>query len=632
MTVSNSDPHGLGDTFEVDGSTFRDLDHDGQLSPYEDRRVPIHERTIDLLGRMTIAEKAGAMLHATAVGLDPELGRIGVGASYDLDAVGDLIIDRHITAFISRLTSSPQRFAEQNNAIQLLAAQTRLGIPVTLSSDPRHHFTDSLGASTRATGFSQWPEPLGLAAGADPDVVRRFGDAVRREYRAVGLHMTLAPQADLATSPRWPRIDGTFGENPELVRRLSGAFVEGVQGGRSGLTTRSVAAVAKHWVGYGASRDGFDGHNWYGRFSAFPSGAFHDHVDAFADMLAFRVAAVMPTYNILAGLELDGVAVEPVGAGFNRQVLTGLLRNHLGFDGVVLSDWAITRNLTAAARTGVPAQTAADIAMPWGVETLSPPERYAKAINAGIDQLGGEDDPDPILIAVEQGLLSTDRVDACVYRILHQKFELGLFDQPFVSVAEVDAVVGTPELVAAGRRAQLDSIAVLSHAHWPPVGHDDRVFLHNLDAAPFTDQGFSIVADPGDATVAVANVDAPHEELHPGYFFGRLQHEGDLDFKIGSPTRSRLQMLFETVPSVVVVVNLDRPAILTEIVARASAVIASFGATPSTLCDVLTGRHHSRGRLPFRLARSMDDVRAQPCDRPDENTPPLFPFGHRAVD
>ena len=113
----------------------------------------------------------------------------------------------------------------------MLAAGTRLGIPVTISTDPRHHFEHLTGASSTARGFSQWPEMVGLAAIGSADLVREFGEVVRREYRAAGLHMALSPQADLASEPRWSRISGTFGEDPKLARRLVNAYVLGVQGG-----------------------------------------------------------------------------------------------------------------------------------------------------------------------------------------------------------------------------------------------------------------------------------------------------------------------------------------------------------------------------------------------------------------
>ena len=296
-----------------------------------------------------------------------------------------------------------------------------------------------------STGFSQWPDTLGFGALGDEALVERFGDVVRQEYRAVGIHMALSPQADLATSPRWPRIDGTFGNDPAMVRRLVGAYVRGIQGGRSeagrpsSLGASSVAAVVQHWVGYGASRDGFDGHNWYGRYSAFPSGKLNEHIEAFLDAFAVGVSGVMPTYNILEDVVLDGEPLEAVGAGFSKQLLIDLLRGVYGYQGVILSDWGITRDMSESCRSGVPVQTPEFIAMPWGVEELSHVEKFAKTINAGVDQIGGENDPGPIVEAVGLGLVSLARIDDAVRRILIQKFELGLFDNPFV---EASAAVG----------------------------------------------------------------------------------------------------------------------------------------------------------------------------------------------
>src|SRR5690606_2041567 len=184
-----------------------------------------------------------------------------------LDAVEQAVAGRHVTSFISRLTAAPAILAEQNNAVQELAEQLRLGIPVTISTDPRNHFQYVLGASEVGGGFSQWPEPLGFAALGEPAVVREFADIARREYRAVGIHMTLSPQADLATEPRWGRQLGTFGSDAELTSRLAAAYVEGFQGDRDNAGHGGVLAVVKHFAGYGAQPEGFDAHNYYGRFA-----------------------------------------------------------------------------------------------------------------------------------------------------------------------------------------------------------------------------------------------------------------------------------------------------------------------------------------------------------------------------
>src|SRR5690606_37868379 len=156
--------------------------------------------------------------------------------------------EKHVTSFITRLSLPPADLAEQNNRVQELAERSRLGIPVTISTDPRNHFQYVLGASASATGNTRWPELLGFAALADAALVRRFGEIARREYRALGIHMALSPQLDLATEPRWARGSGTFGSDAALTSRLGAAYVAGFQGGAGGLAPDGVMTVVKHWV------------------------------------------------------------------------------------------------------------------------------------------------------------------------------------------------------------------------------------------------------------------------------------------------------------------------------------------------------------------------------------------------
>ena len=612
---------------EIDGKTFRDLDHDGVLAPYEDHRLTPAARAADLVARMTLDEKIGLMLHGTIPGTDPRMGVLGIGAAYDLAKARDFIAGAHINSMITRLSLPPAELAAQNNAIQKLAAETRLGIPMTISTDPRHHFNPVMGASVASGGFTQWPGPLGLAAIGARDLMQRFADIMRQEYRATGIHMALSPQADLATSPRWARTDGTFGEDPALVRLLTGAYVEGVQGGKTGLTSRSVAAIVKHWVGYGASRDGFDGHNYYGRFSAFTGGAFQDHVDAFLDAFDAAVAGVMPTYNILDGLRLDGELIEQVGAGYSKELLTDLLRGTYGYKGVILSDWAIARDINDACRTGTPRMKPDDISMAWGVDHLPPAERFAKGINAGLDQFGGEDDPAPLKQAVRLGLLSEARIDQSALRILIQKFELGLFDNPFVSEAEAAALVGNAAFTAEAEAAQRRALVVIEKPQ-AALTKSDRVFMHNFSPASVTAAGLTVTTNLADATVALIRLSTPHEVLHPTFFFGSFQQEGDLDFKDGHEGYETLKSVAAKVP-VIIVASMSRPAILTNIVAHASGIIAEFGASDAAILDVLTGRAEAQGRLPLNLPASMEAVLTRSPDKPHDGTP-LYAFGHRA--
>ncbi|OYU70822.1 MAG: beta-glucosidase [Alphaproteobacteria bacterium PA2] len=607
---------------QQDGQWFVDLDHDGVVAPYEDWRLPAADRARDLLGRMTLAEKVGQMLHGTLASTGP-WGFLGHGPEYDLEKCEALILKAGVTAAITRLVAAPGAFAEQNNALQAIAARGRLGIPLVVSTDPRHHFLSIIGASDVAFGFSQWPETLGLGAIGDRELVRAFADIVRQEYRAVGIQMALSPQADLVTSPMWPRIEGSFGEDPGLVRALTGAYVEGLQGGRSGLTADGVATVAKHWVGYGATEDGFDGHNSYGRYSAFPGGAFQHHVNAFLDAFEFKVAGIMPTYNILKGVLVNGQPVEPVGAGFSRLLLTDLLRGTCGFDGVVISDWAISKDANQACLTGDPPQQPKDIAMSWGVEHLSPVERVALGVNAGLDQFGGEDDPALLLSAVEQGLITLERIDQSVLRVLTQTFELGLFDQPFVDEVSADSMVGSPAFRQAGLAAQRQSLVLLKDGQ---LRDDDIVILHGMGDGALKARGLATTDNPAEATAALIRLSTPYQTLHPTFFFGSRQHEGDLDFKDDNPDLAFLRSLPSGLRKIIVI-HLDRPAVLTNIAPLADGLYAEFGASDEAMLDVVTGRATAGGRLPFSLPRSMEDVRKRRWDTPDDDPDPLFANG-----
>ncbi len=265
---------------------------------------------------MTLEEKAGAMMHDTLPGLGALTGASAQG--YNFKAIEETITTKHVNSFITRLQLPPAQLAEQNNKVQEIAQRTRLGIPVTISTDPRSHFQFVLGATNSGTGFSQWPETLGLAAIGDKDLVRRFGDIARQEYRAVGIHMALSPQADLATEPRWPRTTGTFGSRASAVSELVGAYVEGFQHGKDGVSADGVATIVKHWVGYGAQPNGFDAHNYYGRFAKLSDASFAQHVAAFQGALEAHAAGVMPAYPILQGITVNGKPVEAVAPGLQQ--------------------------------------------------------------------------------------------------------------------------------------------------------------------------------------------------------------------------------------------------------------------------------------------------------------------------
>lgn len=620
----------IGAIVTIGSLRFRDLDRDGHLSPYEDWRLSPEQRAADLVARMTLEEKAGTMLHAVARGAGSRGGESRTG--YDRADAARVIGDRHITSLLTRIAVAPAKLAEENNALQAIAERGRLGIPLTISTDPRSHFNYIAGASSRNLGFSQWPDTLGFGALRDAALVERFARIAAREYRATGIAMALSPQIDVATEPRWARFSGTFGSDPAVIGRLGAAYIRGFQGGGDGVTSRGVVTIAKHWVGYGAARDGWDSHSAYGRFATLDKDSLPLHIGPFKAAFAAHVEGVMPTYSIPAGLTRDGRPVEQVGAAFSRTMLTDMLRGQFGYRGLILSDWLITQDCRAPCVNGAPAGSRpdpADFGMPWGVESLSVEQRFARAIDAGVDQFGGVDTTDTLVAAIREAKIPMARIDASVTRILVQKFRQGLFENPYVDPASTATLVGTPADIAAGRNAQARA-SVLLRNMWGllPLGpRRSRVWLHGILPDAVAAYGMTVVADPGDADVALIRADTPFQRPHANYLFGSYHREGDLDFKSDNPARLALERAHRAGTPTVFAITLDRPAILTDILPSADAVLANFGMSDAALLDIVTGRVRPAGRLPFELPRSMAAVAAQRSDLPDDSADPLFRAG-----
>jgi len=611
-----------------DGLQFKDMNKNGQLEPYEDWRLSAQERAKDLQARLTLAEKAGLMMHGTA----PQAA--GSSTSYDLAALSTFIQTRSINTFITRASGDADLMAQAYNQIQALAEKSRLGIPVSISSDPRNSFQYVQGASVASGGFSKWPETLGLAAIGDAALTRRHGDIARQEYLAVGITQALSPQADLATEPRWARINGTFGEDADLARAQVQAYIEGFQGGTSGVTPDSVVAVVKHWAGYGAAKDGFDSHNHYGRYASYPGGNFAYHLKPFEGAFAAKVASVMPTYSMPDGVvTIDGITLEQVGAGYDKALLTDVLRGKYGFQGVILSDWAVTSDCDSNCVNGWPAGATpgfAGFGTPWGMETATKLQRYVKAVNAGMDQFGGVTEPQYLIQAVQQGLLTEARLDESAYRILLQKFQQGLFDHPYVDAAKAKTVVGSAQFQAEALDAQRRATVLLQNTgKLLPLaaGGGQKVWLYGIDAAAAQSYGYTVVDTPEAADLAILRVSTPYQTLHPNYIFGSFQHEGSLAFEDGNADYEAIKAAAKA-PKSIVTVYMDRPAILGNVQDKATALLANFGLSDAALFDVLTGKASPQGKLPFELPSSMAEVEAQLSDLPHDTAHPLYPFGY----
>src|SRR3954447_20976714 len=446
-----------------DGVEYRDLNGNGQLDPYEDPRLSPEERVADLLPRLSVEEKAGLLFHMiTGVG---EPGAHDVPGAFGPQTPRDLVTGLHLNHFNVGQLPSVRETVRWQNAMQELAEETPHGIPITFSSDPRHGFTQNVGMALAAGALSQWPEPLGLAAIGNPELVERFADVVRQEYLALGLRAALHPQVDLATEPRWARQMQTFGQDSATAAALVVAQLRGMQG--TALGRESVACTTKHFPGGGPQQDGEDPHFPYGREQVYPGSRFAEHLEPFRAAIAAGTSGIMPYYGLPVGLELDGEPVEEVACAFNRRLITELLREQLGYDGVVLTDWGLITDIEVA---GLPFPAKA-----WGAEQLSPADRVATILDAGCDQFGGEIRTDLVLELLERGRLDMARVDDSVRRILLVKFQLGLFDDPHVDEDAAERVVGAPAFVAAGHQAQAESITVLTNAGVLPLRSGSRI-------------------------------------------------------------------------------------------------------------------------------------------------------------
>ncbi|OJI98268.1 hypothetical protein ASPVEDRAFT_37713 [Aspergillus versicolor CBS 583.65] len=574
---------------------------------YKDPSYSVDDRVQDLLHRMTIEEKAGQLFHARLS--EGPLDDAGEGNSTDT------MIGKHMTHFnlASDITNATAT-AEFVNRVQKRALRTRLGIPVTLSSDPRHAFTDNVGTGFQAGVFSQWPESLGLAALRDPQLVREFAEIAREEYLAVGLRAALHPQVDISTEPRWARISGTWGENSTLTSELITEYIKGFQGNDGKLGHNSVKTVTKHFPGGGPMENGEDSHFVYGKNQTYPGDNFDEHLIPFKAALAAGATEIMPYYS-----RPIGTNYEPIGFSFNREIVTDLLRGELGFEGIVVTDWGLVTDGYIGTQY-MPARA-------WGVESLSELERTAKILDAGCDQFGGEERPELVVQLVNEGIISEERIDVSVARLLREKFILGLFDNPFVDVAAANKIVGQEDFVQRGRDAQRRSYTLLTNKESVlPLSEPSRstkFYIEGFDRAFMTERNYTVVSSPNQADFALLRYNAPYEPRNGS--FEASFHAGSLAFN--ATEKARQAKIFSAVPTIVDIA-LDRPAVIPEIVEQAQAVLANYGSDSEAFLDVVFGRSSPEGKIPFDLPRSMEEVEGQAEDVPFDTLNPVFKYGH----
>ena len=595
----------------VDGALFKDLDKNGELDPYEDWRRPVAERVDDLISRMTLEEKAGLMVGPSlpmgpggTVSEQPVYGTnpfSGGPVAMVSPGTTDALYKRNIVQFINREDREPKTMATWTNAVQQLAEGRRLGTPVLFVTNPRNHYgaPASFGIAEAGSAFSQWPGTLGLAATRDVALVEEFASIAAQEYVSVGIRGAYHPTADVGTEPRWGRFRETFGEDANLTAELITAVIRGFQGPELGPA--SVALTTKHFPGAGPASGGQDAHFAWGKNQVYPGRNLEYHLKPWKAAIRAGTAMIMPYYAVPSG-----ITGEAVGMAYNKEIVTKLLRGDLGFTGVVNSDTGIT--------TG----------MPWGVEALTLKERYQKAIEAGVDRLGGDSTPEIIVDLVRSGALAEPRIDESARRILRVLFALGLFENPYANPDEAARTVRRAEFQKKADLAQRKSIVLLKNAgRLLPLKKGLRMYVADIDPAVAARYGYVSTGSPEDADVCILRVTAGR-----GAFGPRAASGGGapIDLTLPEATLARVRAVMRQKPTIVAL-HLDNPLVVPELATEASALLATFGVSDEALFDVLVGKFAPAGKLPFEMPSSMEAVRAQLEDVSGDSKAPLFAIG-----
>jgi len=641
--------HRSVEILKVGNLEFKDLNKNGQLDKYEDWRLSPEVRSADLLSKMSVEEKAGFMLintvsmigakKAEAEGLvasdfnetsgqprggfgeapansgagrtQTTTGATGVaGVLANMSGGGGVtkfVKEYNNRHFIYRMNESPKNTAEWANKLQALCESQPLGIPAIVASNPRNNITvnASLGTSAGATIFSAWPGELGLSAMHDLKLTREFADIARQEWLAVGLRKGYMYMADLATEPRWSRVNGTFGEDAEWVAKMITEVIYGFQGEK--LSASSVALTTKHFPGGGSGEDGQDSHFEWGKKEIYPGGMFENNLIPFRAAIKAGTSSMMPYYSLPSGTKY-----EEVGFAFNKGAITDLLRNEMGFKGIINSD---TGPLTG---------------MPWGVEKLTKQERYKKAIEAGVNLFSGESDPAMLLEIIKNGMVDMSYIDNSVIRLLKEKFEMGLFENPYVDENAADKIVNNAKFKERADLALRKSVVLLENETKSlPIQAKTKIYFETYSKGPkdkLSEPG--IVYNTNDGNYPVTFVNTPEEAdvvllwLVPtgNSLFGSTGAPVSISLSKCSVDVDYVNKLTAKKPTVLVV-NYTNPWVISEIYndktkGNFKAVLATFGTTPDALLDVVTGKFNPSGKMPFSTPISDEAVTNQKEDVP----------------
>lgn len=494
--------------------------------------------------------------------------------------------------------------AVRTNEIQELSESSVLGIPIIFSMD-----TEAGAAFVKDGTFL--PDEINQGAVNDAELVKKLNVVLREELKAIGVRMALSPDADLITDPRWGRNQECYSEDTEVVKNLIVAAIEGVQDGNA-LTPNSVIATVKHFPGSGAQTDGVDGTPL-----TIQADSIDLHLAGFIAAIDAGVAAVMP-YGYSTVPYLGGDAVENY-ADQSAVVMTDLLRGQLGYTGIIQTDWGLN---------------------------------FVGAANAGADILGGAG------VRSTRNLVddvAIERLDDACRRILIAKFQLGIFENPYVDENAAASVLGSAEHKAIATEAAVRSFTMVKYENVQPLGDKVIVAGELADNARALNSGWTAkepidiggtsilrafqnrlgaenVTHYADATQIPADLAGQTVIVVIGEKSGTHEPSwGTANLEFPEDQVALMQALDAAGANVVAVVLMNRAYVMTNVVEMCDSVLLAY--RPGVTCgaDAVVGALYGEtpitGRLPFQIPRSMEQVLAQREDLPKDIVDPLFEYG-----
>ncbi len=593
---------------EADGYQFKDLNDNGELDAYEDWRLSPQERAENLLSLMTAEQKAAQMVHLTLVTQKDSWfnkNNVGFALVYEYIFEPEEEEDEEESDETQTPISSARNAAMRTNEIQELSESSELGIPVIFSMD-----TEAGAAFVKDATYL--PDEINQGAAGDVELVTRLNEVLKEELKAVGVRMALSPDADLITDPRWGRNQECYSEDVETVETMIAAAVKALQG-ENGLDENSVMATVKHFPGAGAQTNGVDGSPL-----TISEDSIDLHLAGFKAAIDAGVAAVMP-YGYSTVPYLGGDAVDN-SADQSAAVMTDLLRGELGYEGIIQTDWGLN---------------------------------FVGAANAGADVLGGAGvrSTAQLVDGVDEALLT----DAC-RRILIAKFQMGLFENPYVDEDAAEEIIGSDEHKAVAKEAAAKSFTLVKYENAASLADQSFIVAGELASdvrclnsgwtakEPVEIAGTSILtalqekAGADNVTYITSAEEVPADLSGVTAVVVVGEKSGTHDPAWGAATlefpeeqTALINALDKAGANVVAVVVMNRAYVLTPIVDAADSVLVVY--RPGVTCgaeavaDCLFGETAITGRLPFQIPESMEQVLSQREDMPKDIENPLYEYG-----